>query len=81
MWSLAVAFLWLHRALAHPSLEPVTLKQAAGNRYFGAALGQGHLQNATDHEFAFLAAQQFSAATPENEMKWCAFLSCMTYDR
>jgi len=70
MWSLAIVSLWSLCALAHPSPQPVTLKQAAGNRYFGAALGQGHLQNATDHEFAFLAAQQFSAATPENEMKW-----------
>lgn len=49
-----------------------TLKQAAGRtgRYFGAALGQPHLQNASDPLFARTAAIQFSGATPENEMKW-----------
>ena len=47
-----------------------TLKSAAGARYFGAALAQGHLQNRSDTMFAALAAQQFSGATPENEMKW-----------
>ena len=49
-----------------------TLKAAAGARYFGAALAQGHLQNQSDTMFATLAAQQFSGATPENEMKWDA---------
>lgn len=47
-----------------------TLKGAAGSRYFGAALGQGHLQNASDPKFASFGSAQFSGATPENEMKW-----------
>ncbi|KZS88891.1 glycoside hydrolase [Sistotremastrum niveocremeum HHB9708] len=47
-----------------------TLKDAASPLYFGAALGVGHLTNASDPTFAKLAKQQFSAATPENEMKW-----------
>jgi len=49
-----------------------TLKQAAGasGRYFGAALAQPHLQNASDPNFARVAAIQFSGVTPENEMKW-----------
>ena len=46
------------------------LKTAAFPKYFGAALGQGHLQNASDPKFAEFAAVQFSGATPENEMKW-----------
>ena len=57
---------------AHAAAAVSTLKDAALPRYFGAALGQGHLQNASDPKFAQLAAQQFSAATPENEMKWSA---------
>ncbi|KAH8109068.1 glycoside hydrolase superfamily [Phellopilus nigrolimitatus] len=48
-----------------------TLKAAAGARYFGAALGAGHLSNASDTKFRTFGAQQFSGATPENEMKWC----------
>jgi GH35 family endo-1,4-beta-xylanase len=48
-----------------------TLKGAAGSRYFATALGLGHLTNASDPEFATLARDQFSGATPENEMKWC----------
>lgn len=49
-----------------------TLKSAAGSRYFGAALAQGHLQNASDPKFAQFGSAQFSGATPENEMKWDA---------
>jgi len=52
------------------SVNGQTLKSAAGSRYFGAALGQPHLQNASDPNFATFAMQQFSGATPENEMKW-----------
>lgn len=47
-----------------------TLKGVAGSRYFGAALAQGHLQNASDPKFAQFGAAQFSGGTPENEMKW-----------
>lgn len=47
-----------------------TLKAAAGTRYFAAALGEGHLTNASDPKFAQFAKAQFSGATPENEMKW-----------
>ena len=46
------------------------LKTAALPRYFGAALGMGHLQNRSDTMFRALAALEFSGATPENEMKW-----------
>ncbi|EJD00358.1 uncharacterized protein FOMMEDRAFT_135951 [Fomitiporia mediterranea MF3/22] len=49
-----------------------TLKQAAGARYFGAALATPHLQNASDPKFALFAQEQYSGATPENEMKWDA---------
>jgi len=48
----------------------LVLKQAAFPRYVGAALGQGHLQNATDPNFRTIAAIEYSGATPENEMKW-----------
>lgn len=47
-----------------------TLKAAAGERYFAAALAAAHLSNASDPNFALFAQQQFSGATPENEMKW-----------
>jgi len=59
---------------ASPSSHAETLKAAARStgRYFGAALGQPHLQNASDPLFARTAAKQFSGATPENEMKWAS---------
>ena len=47
-----------------------TLKAAAAPRYFGAAVAQGHLQNASDPKFASVGSAQFSGATPENEIKW-----------
>ncbi|EIN11129.1 hypothetical protein PUNSTDRAFT_119286 [Punctularia strigosozonata HHB-11173 SS5] len=59
-------------ASPHVERQSATLKAAAGARYFGAALGVGHLQNASDPNFASLAATQFSGSTPENEMKWDA---------
>ncbi|OCB87605.1 hypothetical protein A7U60_g5310 [Sanghuangporus baumii] len=52
--------------------QTTTLKAAAGSRYFGAALAAGHLSNASDPDFALFAQEQFSGATPENEMKWDA---------
>jgi GH35 family endo-1,4-beta-xylanase len=57
-------------AFAVGSANGQTLKSVAGSRYFGAALAQSHLQNASDPKFAQFGAQQFSGATPENEMKW-----------
>jgi len=57
-------------ASAIPHIPGTVLKTAAFPKYFGAALGQGHLQNASDPKFAEFAAIQFSGATPENEMKW-----------
>lgn len=60
-----------HLASASPlEARATTLKAAAGSRYFGAALGAGHLSNASDPNFHIFAMQQFSGATPENEMKW-----------
>ena len=50
--------------------QSTTLKAAAGSRYFGAALAAPHLSNASDPNFALFAREQFSGATPENEMKW-----------
>jgi GH35 family endo-1,4-beta-xylanase len=49
-----------------------TLKAAAAPRVFGAAISERHLSNATDTKFTELAQMHFSAATPENEMKWQA---------
>ncbi|KDQ50862.1 glycoside hydrolase family 10 protein [Jaapia argillacea MUCL 33604] len=49
---------------------PPTLKSAAYPRYFGNALLSGHLLNLSDPYFDWTAITQFSAATPENEMKW-----------
>ena len=58
--------------------QSATLKSAAassssssmGARYFGAALAAGHLSNVSDPNFARVGMEQFSGATPENEMKW-----------
>ena len=47
-----------------------TLKEAAAPRVFGAAIAERHLSNANDTKFTELAKLHFSAATPENEMKW-----------
>ncbi|KDQ50860.1 glycoside hydrolase family 10 protein [Jaapia argillacea MUCL 33604] len=49
---------------------PETLKEAAYPRYFGNSLLSGHILNMSDPLFDFTAITQFSAATPENEMKW-----------
>ncbi|KLO10182.1 glycoside hydrolase [Schizopora paradoxa] len=54
----------------HEARQSTTLKAAASPRYFGAALGAGHLSNVSDPKFAEFGAAQFSGATPENEMKW-----------
>jgi len=72
--TLLVPILLSLNALSSP-LAPrltTTLKAAASPRYFGAALGAGHLSNASDLNFRMLGASQFSGSTPENEMKWDA---------
>jgi endo-1,4-beta-xylanase len=47
----------------------VTLRSAASisGRFFGAAINAGHLD---ESDYAAVAANEFSFATPENEMKW-----------
>lgn len=62
--------LYLGLASPAPRQAGTTLKAAAGSRYFGAALAVGHLNNGSDPKFAQFARDQFSGATPENEMKW-----------
>ena len=61
--------------------KKTTLQAAAKPLYFGAALGQGHLQNTSDTMFKKLAKQQFSGATPENEMKWLVTYPRSFYQR
>jgi len=63
-------FSYIIIALTISTVNAQTLKSAAGSRYFGAAIAQAHLQNASDPKFAQFGMQQFSGATPENEMKW-----------
>lgn len=65
-----IAFITLGYASPLSSRAAATLKAAAGSRYFGAALAAPHLSNASDPNFHVFAMQQFSGATPENEMKW-----------
>lgn len=65
-----ITFITLGHASHLPSRAAATLKAAAGSRYFGAALAAPHLSNASDPNFHLFAMQQFSGATPENEMKW-----------
>jgi endo-1,4-beta-xylanase len=50
-------------------VDPTVIKTAAAQtgRLFGAALGAGHLSEAT---YAATAAAELSWVTPENEMKW-----------
>jgi endo-1,4-beta-xylanase len=48
----------------------LSLKAAASPRYFAAAIGYGHLTNASDPRFREIAVAEFSGLTPENEMKW-----------
>ena len=69
----AVVLTLVYLTSASPSpvrRQSTTLKAAAEPRYFGAALGAGHLSNASDPNFALFAKVQYSGATPENEMKW-----------
>ena len=47
-----------------------TLKAAAKPRYFAAAIGAGHITNASDAHFPRIAAAYYDGLTPENEMKW-----------
>jgi endo-1,4-beta-xylanase len=70
----ALAALVSGASVPAPAVErattPKTLAAAASPRYFAAAIGAGHLTNASDPEFAYLAQTQFNGLTPENEMKW-----------
>jgi endo-1,4-beta-xylanase len=70
MFPSAVAFVALAASLASAATTPKTLAAAASPRYFGSALSIGHLNNASDPQYAYLASTQFNGVTPENEMKW-----------
>lgn len=90
MLFLSTLVLALSSASATPfSRQTTTLKAAAGStssstmgaRYFGAALAAPHLSNVSDPNFARVGMEQFSGATPENEMKWYAiFLSMPSWN-
>jgi GH35 family endo-1,4-beta-xylanase len=76
MFSNVLAFVTLATAVSaafvpeERAKTPAPLAAAAAPRYFGAAIGLGHLTNASDPRYQFLAQSQFSGVTPENEMKW-----------
>jgi GH35 family endo-1,4-beta-xylanase len=86
MFANALALVSLALAVSAATVErattPKTLAAAAKPRYFAAAIGLGHLNNASDTRFKFLAQTQFDGLTPENEMKWSVlfFASALSSD-